>query len=433
MKKNILTICLLLAVLSNSFAQQEKGIMGSNNWLSYWTEFKPGVKEYGEPTQILSGNIKKNTTLYKKDIYLLLGDVFVTDSATLTIEAGTRILGDFKSKGSLTIANGSKIMAEGEQTDPIIFTSNKGAKKKGDWGGLFILGDAPTNKTEVSSVINYGLRSSSNDIISYGGENANSNSGVLRYVRIEYAGKRTKDHGYFNGLTLAGVGNETQIDNIMVSYCGGNAVSVIGGEVTMKKMVSLRSSGNDYKFNWGTQARIENSLAIRSPYISGVDGSKSIYVAANDKDGSVDNSKKATSVIAKNLTLLNSSEDLQADINVGLVKEAIYIADGSSLSMNKSVISGFNPAVIIDNKTIINDKSLSKIQFTKMYFNNCNGNIFTKYNSDNEDLENWYGNAGFFNVYSKGPDTETFISPDDSKKPDYRLRINKILAAQDRN
>ena len=66
-----------------------------------------------------------------------------------------------------------------------------------------------------------------------------------------------------------------------------------------------------------------------------------------------------------------------------------------------------------------------------MYFNNCNGNIFTEYNSNNEDLENWYGNSIFFNVYSNGSDLETFIDLKNDKKPDFRSRINKILASSE--
>lgn len=63
-----------------------------------------------------------------------------------------------------------------------------------------------------------------------------------------------------------------------------------------------------------------------------------------------------------------------------------------------------------------------------MYFNNCKGNIFIEGNNNNEDLENWYGNRAFFNVYSKGDDSETFIDSKNEKKPDFRLRINKIMA-----
>ena len=66
-----------------------------------------------------------------------------------------------------------------------------------------------------------------------------------------------------------------------------------------------------------------------------------------------------------------------------------------------------------------------------MYFNNCNGNIFIENNSNNEDLENWYGNAAFFNVYSKSENAETFIDMKNDKRPDYRLRINKIIASNE--
>src|SRR5690606_22686473 len=408
-----------------------KGIIGTNNWLNNWTEFRPSQVDYGEPTQILTGNITKDTKLTKRNTYLLLGSVFVTDSTTLTIEPGTVIIGDFKTNASLTITKGSKIIADGMETDPIVFTSNRSVKKEGDWGGIFILGDAPINKYGNGSTLNYGLRPTSFEHISYGGTNATSNSGILRYVRIEYAGKRTKDFGYFNGLTLAGVGNQTIIENVMVSYCEGNSFNILGGEVIMTKMVSFRTKSNDYKFNFGTQCAISNSLAIRSPYVSGADGSRCMYIASYDNKEEVDFTKKGTSVNAENMTLINISDNLTSDISVGLVKEALYIAENSSLDINKSVISGFNPAVILDNKIIINSKNLDKIKFSEMYFNNCKGNIFTAHNSNNEDLENWYGNRAFFNVYSKGSDAETFIDAKNSKLPDFRLRINKIIASND--
>jgi hypothetical protein len=135
--------------------------------------------------------------------------------------------------------------------------------------------------------------------------------------------------------------------------------------------------------------------------------------------------------VAQNITLLNNSDDLKSDIEAGLVKEAVFVGENASLNMSKSVISGFNPAVLLDENTSINQENLEKIKFTDMYFNNCNGNIFTEYNSNNEDLENWYGNRAFFNVYSKGNDAETFINIKNQKRPDFRLQINKILASND--
>ena len=429
MKNFTQILCVCLFITGQMFAQQEKGITGETNWLNPWTEFQPNTVKHSEPSQILSGNITEDTKLLKKHTYLLLGSVFVTDSTTLTIEPGTVILGDFKSNGSLTVSNGSKIIAEGTETDPIVFTSNNDVKKQGDWGGLFVLGDAPINKFGNAAVLDYGLKPSSSKNISYGGENIESNSGILKYVRIEYAGKRTVKYGYFNGLTLAGIGNQTIIENIMVSYSNGNSVSVIGGNVNLSKMVSYKSSGNDFLFNYGTQSTITNSLAIRSPYESNSNRPKCLYVASYNQVDEVDLSKEGTFVTAENLTLINLSNDLESDIKIGLVKEAVYIAPEASLTMAKSVISGFNPAVILDDNIKINGENLDRIKFKNMLFNNCNGNIFTKYNPNNDDLEDWYGNSAFFNVYSKSTDAETFIDIKNPTQPDFRLRINKIIAS----
>ncbi|TDU40316.1 hypothetical protein BXY82_2363 [Gelidibacter sediminis] len=429
MKNFTQTLCLFLLIVCGSYAQQEKGITGKDNWLNNWTEFRPNHIDTGEPTQILSGNITQDTKLTKRDTYLLLGSVFVTDSATLTIEPGTVIIGDFKTVGSLIISKGAKIIAEGTETDPIVFTSNRSVKKEGDWGGVFILGDAPINKYGNSSSVNYGLKPSSFESISYGGSNVNSDSGIFKYVRIEFAGRRTRDYGYFNALTLAGVGINTIVENVMVSYSDGNSFNILGGELSLEKLVSFRSKSNDYEFNYGTQCHISNSLAIRSPYVSGSNGSRSMFIASYERKDEVDFSKKTTFVNAENMTLINVSDNLASDIKVGLVKEAIYIADNAKIDISKSVISGYNPAVIIDNNVKINAQNLENIKFTDMYFNNCKGNIFTEHNSNNADLENWYGNSLFFNVYSKGDDAETFIDVKNARRPDFRLRINKIIAS----
>lgn len=429
MKKNYpFVIFFLLFPFLCLFSQQEKGIYGSENWLNIWTEFDSSANKYPEPTQILSGNIKKDTKLFKKETYLLLGNVFVTDSITLTIEPGTVILGDFKSKASLVITNGSKIIAEGTQTDPIVFSSSRDVKKKGDWGGIFILGDAPINKIDEESELEYDLNPSSSEMTVYGGCDEESNSGILKYVRIEYTGKRTKSSGYINGLTLAGVGSETVLENIMISYSQGSSFYVLGGYTELYQLVSFRSNRNDFLFNYGAQSMLANSLAIKSPYHTASGGASSIYLASYNDKQEVDPAKKGTNLQAENLTLMVLSNNLEADIKVGLVHEAMYVKEGASFSMNKSIFSGFNPAVILHNNIWINNETLPKMQFTNMYFNNCQGNIFTENEPNNEDLENWYGNRAFSNVYSHGLDYETFIDVENLDNPDFRLRINKIIA-----
>lgn len=434
MKNFTQIICISLLVISNLSAQQEKGIVGIVNWLNNWSEFNPKVIDYGDANQIISGSITEDTKLYKKYTYMLLGSVNVTNNATLTIEPGTVIIGDYKSKASLTISKGATIIADGEETDPIVFTSNRSVKKAGDWGGLILLGDAPVNKFggegSITSLFSETNISSSGNR-NYGGINPVSNSGILRYVRIEYAGSKIKGGKNFSGLLLAGVGSYTILENIMISYSAGNSFEVIGGEVNLYEAVSFRSKNNDYKFNFGTQAQLLNSLAVRSPYVSSNKGARCVFVVSYNKKEEVDFTKNLTLVVAKNLTLINDSKDLKADINLGLVKEAVYIGKNASLYMNKSVITGFNPAVLLEDGTMVNQQNLEKVKFTNMYFNNCEGNIFVENNSNNEDLENWYGNSFFFNVYSKSLNSETFIDLDNKKSPDFRLRINKIIATTD--
>ena len=425
--KNLTNLnCILLFVISASFAQQEKGIIGTTNWLNNWTSFKPTKEEYNDTNQILFGNISTNTTLYKKNTYLLQGNVYVTKNAILTIEPGTVIKGDSDSVGTLVITKGATIIAEGKETDPIIFTSNKSERKSGDWGGVIILGDAPINKFGGSGSLPYDIDQSKTI---YGGTNNQSNSGILRYVRIEFAGKRVKGFKEFNALSLAGVGSKTVLDNIMCSFSGDDSFEFFGGEVNISKAVSYKANDDDFDFTQGAQVNLDNSIAVRNSYFSEGAGSRCLEVDSYDRKEDADFSKKSTSVIVSNMTMVNDSKDLLRDISSGLVKEAIRISENCSLSVKSSVISGFNPAIILDSKIAVTDANFSKIKLEDIYFNNCKGNIFMENNSNNEDLEDYYGNSSFSNLSSQGDNKETFIDIYNSKQPDFRLKIAKITAS----
>jgi hypothetical protein len=427
MKKASLLIWVFLLTVCNSNAQQEKGIIGSSNWLNNWTEFKPAKVDYGEATTILAGNIAVNTKLLKKEIYILQGNVYVTNNAVLTIEPGTVIIGDFESKGTLIITKGAQILAEGLETDPIVFTSNRSVKKAGDWGGIVVLGDAPINKFGNYSSVNYDLDPS---LTTYGGLNPASSSGVLKFVRVEFAGKKVKGSDNFNGILLGGIGNKTILENIMVSYAAGDSFEILGGEPIIAKAISYRSSGIDFEFSLGTQCKIDNSLAIRSSFLTGSSGSRCIDVSSYEKKEEVDFTKKQTLVTATNLTMLNDSENIEADVKAGLVKEAVFIAENASIVLGKSVISGFSPAIVLDGKIEINDKNLKRIRIEEMYLNYCKGNIFTEGVPDNEDLESYYGNSVFFNLHSKTNNAETFIDYANPRRPDFRLSLSKFTASK---
>ena len=425
MKKITLTRLFLLFTVCTTFAQQEKGIIGNTNWLNNWTEFRPKEKDYNDSNTILFGNITTNTVLYKKNIYLLQGSVYVMNNAVLTIETGTIIKVDTESNGTLIITKGASIVADGKETDPIVFTSNKSVKKSGDWGGLVILGEAPINKFGGSATLPFDLDPTRT---LYGGINSQSNSGVLRFVRIEFAGRKVKGFKEFNSLTLAGVGNKTVVENVMCSFSGDDSFEIYGGEVNISRAISYKAVDDDFDFTQGAQVTVDNSLAIRNSYVSSA-GARCLEVDSYERKEDADFSKKMTTIIASNMTMLNDSNNLTADVAGGLIKDAVRIAENSSLTIKKSVISGFNPAIVLDNKIALTDANFRKIRLEDIFFNNCIGNVFTESNANNEDIEDYYGNTAFSNVYSAGDNKETFIDITNAKQPDFRLKIAKITAS----
>ncbi len=417
---------LLFFVVFAANAQQEKGIFGSNNWLSNWTEFKPFAAEYNETSEILYAKISTNTTLYKRTTYLLQGPVYVTNGATLTIEPGTVIKGDYETNGALIITKGSRIVADGKETDPIIFTSNRPQKKAGDWCGVVILGDAPINRFGGAASLAYDLDPANT---MYGGATSISDSGIMRFVRIEFAGKKIKGFKDFSALTIAGVGSKTVIDNVMCSFANNISFEILGGDLNLNKLVTLKSNGDDFRFSQGTQCRIDNSVSIRDSYYSTSERSRCLNVASYDKREQADFSKKMSNVVVSNFTMVNNSKTFAQDLSQGLVKEAVFVHENTDLSIKKSVISGFNPAIILDEGIAIETKNLSKLKLSQIYFNNCKGNIFSENSTNNEDLEGYYGDPAFFNLYENIANDQMFLNVKGPKDFDFRIKVGKFAAS----
>ncbi|QQY81514.1 hypothetical protein JJL45_11320 [Tamlana sp. s12] len=389
----------------------------------------PNKVNYDVNVKVLSGSISEDIILHKKHTYLLKGNVFVTNNAILGIEPGTVIMGDSKTKASLTITPGAAIIAEGTSLDPIVFTSNATRKKAGDWGGIIILGDGYTNKLGKSHVASLfgSIEPTNYEYTKFGGENLKSNSGFISYVRIEYAGAESSKDIISNALLFAGVGASTTVNHVMVSYSGGHSLGVIGGEIQMNQMVSNKPKGNDYDFRYGAVCNINNSLAVRSPYLS-LSGSRCMNVLSHTNFNKVIDTEKETMVTAKNLTLLTDSEDLDYGIKAGLIKESIFIGKSTNFSLESSVISGFNKAIILSERIEINDADLSKIQLSNVSFNKCKGAVSLNLKEDDTTLENWYKNPSFFNDCTKTNHSELFVDLSSNNKRDYRLKNNETIA-----
>ena len=422
MKKTILLIALVLAGLSTQ-AQDNWGIVGGNNWLNGWSSFNPVGKEYPQTTKILTGNISSDLTLTNLETYSLVGEVYVTNNATLKIEPGTIIRASSNEYSALIITKGSKIVAEGQVINPIVFTSDKAVngRKAGDWGGIFILGNAPINTFGNMARIESGIPS---NFVVGGGENPADNSGILKNVRIEFAGKGKDRYSVYDALTLVGVGSGTVLESVQVSMSNGNAFKFIGGQPKASKLVSYRSKSSDYDFTQGTIANITNGLAIRNPYYSASSNYRGVTINAFINKDLTDFSKPVTNVTLDNFVIVNESDGKVAD---GLVKEAIFINKDCLFDFRNSIVTGFSSALFLDGKIPIEDEGLSKIKLKRIFMNNCKKNIVSENGGvTNDDLESYYGQKAFGNRYSTTKSEDLFVDANNPKTPDFRIKIGSI-------
>lgn len=424
MKTKLHIACMTFIVSFFTQAQQQpKGIIGSSNWMTNWTSFKPAGNDYGEATNIIAGTIDKDTRLVKRNIYHLVGVVYVTNNATLTIEPGTVIRGDDKTCGTLVITNGSKIVAEGLETDPIVFTSENeiNNRKPGDWGGIIILGKAPINSLGGIHTLPFDLDPTLNH---YGGQDSEDNSGVMKYVRIEYAGRKLSASKELNGLSLAGVGRKTAISHVQISYSNDDSFECYGGDLNLSNLISYRTTDDDFDFTQGAQINISNSIAIRHPFSSDISGSRCFEVDSYEKVASTDMTKKMTKINASNITLVNLEEN-----NQGLVRESAYIKENTFFNLTNSVVSGFAPFILLEGNIGNGEANLSKISFKNVVANNCTGEIESESGSNIPGIKSYYGNPTYGIEYTKMKLNELFAIPNIKGNPDFRLNVNNTIAS----
>jgi hypothetical protein len=281
-------------------------------------------------TTTLTGNINTTTTLTSDKVWTLKGYVYVTDGAKLIIQPGTTIVSDVAEKGALCIERGSQIIAEGTQSKPIVFTSGRpeGQRSPGDWGGIVILGRAKTNRSSEPT-IEGGIGRP------YGGTNDSDNSGVLRFVRIEYAGIAAMPNSEINALTLGGVGNGTILENIQTIYANDDAFEFFGGTVNGKNLYAFATADDDFDFDFGYTGMITNGVAKRDPqFVDSGDAGNGIEC---DNDGTGSGAQPVTHPKLFNMILVgpNTSSAL-ANHNLGL-----RFRRATQFTMKNSVVWGW--------------------------------------------------------------------------------------------
>ena len=209
----------------------------------------PGIDK---PVIVVTGSITGTENWTSNNYYVLRGAVFVQAGATLNIAAGTRIIGESGSVGTLIVLRDGRLNAIGTRTAPIVFTSDQavGNRARGDWGGLIINGRAPIN-------IEGGEGQGEADTGVYGGNNPNDSSGSLRYVRVEFAGVEFSPDNELNGIAFQGVGRGGSFEYIQVHMNRDDALEWFGGTADIKYAVASNAADDsfDWTFGWSGRAQ----------------------------------------------------------------------------------------------------------------------------------------------------------------------------------
>ena len=320
----------------------------------------------GRQVVVLEGRLNADKTLTAAYDYLLRGAVFVEGGATLIIESGVKIFGEQASNGTLIIAQGSKIMANGTVSAPIIMSSDafEGSRARGQWGGLIINGNAPTNQ---------GVTFGEGDTGAFGGNNPADSSGVLRYVRVEYAGIEFSPDNELNGIAFQGVGSGTIVENVQVHMNQDDGVEMFGGTVNLKYV--MVTGARDDSFDWTDGWTGKAQFLVVQQY--GDDADNGFEVDNSSKDNEATPRSAAT---IYNATLVGDPSGSESD-------NGMLIREGAAGTFANFIVTGFNKVGLdINNEATHAQADSGKLVIkNSIFFENKKGNFGDEKDDDGFD------------------------------------------------
>jgi hypothetical protein len=274
----------------------------------------------------------------------------------MTIESGTTIKGSFNGAdvAALIITRGSKIVASGTPTEPIVFTSASPNPQSGDWGGIVICGKAGYNLSYNGTAGLYqvegGIDNANGDGLAGSGDAVaptpidTDSSGVLQYVRIEYAGYAYQPDKEINSLTMAAVGRKTVIDHIETTYAKDDAYEWFGGSVNCKYLIAYKTQDDDFDTDNGFSGKVQFGLIIRDSLIADISKSEA-FESDNNATGTTATPK--TRAIFSNITAIGPKATLN-NFGNSLFLAGAQIRRNSGISIFNSIIMGWPVGIYVD-------------------------------------------------------------------------------------
>ncbi len=389
--RKVFTVCIILILSSVALLARPTKILGAGRGA---TNFR---MPYHQTADI---KLSKDTT------YVLTGWYFIDSLYKITIDPGTLIVGDKLSGGTIIIKRGAKIIADGKVTAPIVFSSEQavGQRAPGDWGGVIIVGNATTNQP-LSATLEGGFGTVPNSELGVGGSNAADSSGVLRYVRIEWAGIAFAQDNEINGLTLGGVGNKTVIDYVQVSYANDDDIEFFGGTVNAKHIVTNGNIDDNMDTDWGWSGSLQYVLVKRDSLIFDASASGSSNGFESDNMGSEPwNVYPRTSAKISNATYIGPMSDTSSVVNSHWGNLAM-LRRGTEFSVYNSILMGWPKGITIRDTITQNAAIAGRLQIRNTSIQTKSSPISasisgTEVNIPGFDATAWFNTAGWGNLGS---------------------------------
>ena len=260
-------------------------------------------------------------------------------TTVLTIDAGSTVQGvkGTVDPAALIILPGAKISAIGSAAQPIVFTSDQPneSRGKGDWGGLMLNGRSTVNRPNCSN-------SAEGVPDSYGGCDANDSSGVMRYVRIEYAGRLFTPNNELNAFTMNGVGRGTDLSYIHAHIGADDCIEWFGGTVNSHHMVASGCADDGFDWQLGFTGAMQYGLYVANGALTDASVRDARAIEADNSEFGNNDLPRSDAKMC-NLTLVGARAQA---VDNGGTDVGILFRRGTAGTVANAIITGFQDAGI---------------------------------------------------------------------------------------
>jgi hypothetical protein len=307
-------------------------------WYGGWTYFNTAGGlgrtdiNYSKPVVVLQGPQAASMVLSNTNNYLIRGKVNFLSGTTLTIPAGTYLFGEKATTGFLVIERGARIVVNGTAAAPVVLTSDQdpsvGAMAPGDNGGVVLHGRAIANCANTAA---------GEDCVSeggaglFGGGDDADDSGIIRYMRIEYSGKELSVDNELNSLTMNAVGTGTTIEFVQACLGSDDSFEWFGGTGRARYLVATGADDDGLDWQLGWRGAVQFAIVQQYP----LRGDKGIE--ADNSEFNFDASPRSNPRLA-NLTLVGTNPPTAG---AGSSNRGIHLRRGTAGAIVNSVILGF--------------------------------------------------------------------------------------------